>query len=196
MPSTFSRKLLAPAFVLTALAGLLASAPASAAEEPVAPAAEEENAYARAGLFEVGGSVSGGWSPSLFTLAMSPSVGYFLRDRFELSLLGVLAYENLRADDGTRADELAFNVLLEPSYHHPVSKMLALFGGLGAGVAFTSDRTAFDLAPRVGLNIEVGRAGVLTPEISVPILFGGQSDPDAASVTASLIFGAGFTTTF
>lgn len=162
----------------------------------MAPAAEEENDYTRGGLFETGGSVSGSWSPSLFTLAMSPTIGYFLRDRFELSLLGVLAYENLRADDGTREDELAFNVVLEPSYHLPVSKTLALFGGLGVGVAFSSDRTAFDLAPRVGLNIEVGRAGVFSPQITVPILFGGQSDPGEASVTASLVFGAGFTTTF
>lgn len=190
-----SKKFLPPAFALAALACLFASTPAAAAEQEAAEV-EGENDYTRAGLFELGGSVSGSWSPSLFTLSLSPSVGYFLHDRLELSLLGALAYENSRADDGTRADELAFNVVLEPSYHLPVSKSLAVFGGLGAGVAFTSDRTAFDLAPRAGLNIEVGRAGVISPEISVPILFGGHRDPGEASVTASLVFGVGLTTTF
>ena len=194
MLTPFSTKFLAHAFALAALASLLVSIPAAA--EPVASDVEDENDYTRSGLFELGGSMSGSWSPSLFTLALSPSVGYFLRDRLELSLLGVLAYENSRADDGTREDELAFTVVLEPSYHLPVSKSLAVFGGLGAGIAFSSDRTAFDLAPRVGLNIEVGRAGVISPEISVPILIGGDRDPGEASVTASMVFGVGLTTTF
>lgn len=156
---------------------------------------EVENDYGKAGQMEVGGSLSGSWTSSTFTLGLSPSVGYFLRDHVELSVIGSVDYENVTGDDGERADAIAGSVVLEPSYHLTLSKTVAAFGGLGVGFAYSQSAPAFDLAPRVGLNLDVGSSGVLSPEVSVPILFGDQGG-DGAGVSAELIFGAGFTTTF
>ncbi len=187
-----TNKPIAPVMLgLAAAAVFFGGAPAFAQAQQ-----EDVNDYARARTFEVGGALTGDWSPSEFTLGMRPSIGYFIADGFELSLLGALDYENLRAADGTRTDDLTFAVLLEPSYHLPVSSSVAVFGGLGVGVAFVADHPLFDVAPRVGLNIEVGRSGVFTPQISVPIFVGRRSDPTEPTTTASLSFGAGFTTTF
>ncbi len=180
---------------LSLLASIAVLASGSARAETHAEA-EEENHYAEQGQFEVGGSVSGSWTSELFSIGMSPSLGYFISDGFELSLIGDLNYQNLAASGGGREAALRFSLLAEPSYHFVISKLLALFGGLGVGVAYSGDRAAFDLEPRIGVNINVGRSGVFTPEISVPILFGARADPSAANVTAGLVFGAGFTTTF
>jgi hypothetical protein len=189
------------------LFGLVSSPVQAQAESEATPSAttsaapcpdedEDEGEYARQGQFEVGGSVSGSWSPDAFELSVSPSVGYFFVDRVELSLILQLDYENETLPLGGRSDAFSFALLLEPSYHLPLSEALAVFAGLGVGYAREEGEGALDLEPRVGLNIDVGRSGILTPEISVPILFGRQTATGEVGTTASLSFGAGFTSTF
>jgi hypothetical protein len=185
------------AVVLTGVVGVFAGA------ERAAAAAEghgaEENDYGREGVLEFGGSLGVGWSRDLFSVSLSPTVGWFVRDRIELSVLIGIEYANARLSDGTRDSTSTGSVLFEPSYHLPVSDVLLVFAGLGAGVAYNGSHPAFDLAPRVGLNIDVGRSGVFTPAISVPILLGkeqGGTADDPSSVLVGLQFQAGFTTTF
>ncbi len=59
-------------------------------------------------------------------------------------------------------------LLAEPSYHYPVNTMTFAFLGLGAGVASaTVSGAGFALAPRAGVNIMIGRSGILTPAFQV-----------------------------
>jgi hypothetical protein len=178
------------------------------AGEPTASAVETEhryegeaaeNDYGRKGVFEFGGSVGFAWNKDIWDLDLTPSIGYFVADRIQLSLLVGISYESARLPDGTRGHQSRGTVLVEPSYHLPVCDALFVFGGLGAGFAYNGSNPAFDLQPRVGLNVEVGRSGVFTPAFAMPILFGsGQGGPieDPATVLVGLVFEAGFTTTF
>jgi hypothetical protein len=158
-----------------------------------------ENDYGRKGVFELGGSVGFAWNKDIWDLDLTPSLGYFVVDRIQLSLLIGISYESARLPDGTRGHESRGSILVEPSYHLPVCDTLLVFGGLGAGLAYNGSNPAFNLQPRVGLNVEIGRSGVFTPAFSMPILFGsGQGGPieDPATVLVGLVFEAGFTTTF
>jgi hypothetical protein len=158
-----------------------------------------ENDYGRKGVFEVGGSVAFAWNKDIWDLDLTPSLGYFVADRVQLSLLIGISYESARLPDGTRGHQSRGTVLVEPSYHLPLCDMLLVFGGLGAGLAYNGSNPAFALEPRIGLNVEVGRSGVFSPAFAMPILFGsGQGGPidDSANVLLGVVFEAGFTTTF
>lgn len=165
---------------------------------PCEPPPPEPPAYARRGAKEIGGEVRGFWNPYLFTLAFDPSVGYFIVDRFELSLSADFSYLNTLQANGTRAGTIAGAVLLEPSYHQPlVDRLFAAFA-LGVGFEYDAVHPEFELAPKVGLNVMVNRRLVLTPSVAVPILIGknrGQNH-DNVGVRAGIEFGAAITTTF
>lgn len=120
-------------------------------------------AYARAGVLELGGS-AGFVAASNFTqLSLTPSIGYFFADNLEIS--GLLNY-NLADAGGDTVSVL--NLLAEPSFHLPFSEYLFGFLGLGLGLSYADGPGAgFALAPRLGLNIMVGRSGVLTPAFLV-----------------------------
>jgi hypothetical protein len=126
-------------------------------------------AYARAGVLELGGS--GGWAAaSNFTrFELSPSVGVFLVDNVELSLLTAFNYfriGEMQGNPSTSATEL--KALVEPSFHLPFSQTAFGFLGLGAGVNYITGQSAgFALQPRLGANFLVGRSGVLTPSLNV-----------------------------
>jgi hypothetical protein len=158
-----------------------------------------ENDYGRKGVIELGGSFGWSWNKDIWDIDLTPSIGYFIADRIELSLLVGIDYVNAKLPDGSRTHTSEGSVLFEPSYHLPLCDTLLVFAGLGAGVAYNGSNPAFDLEPRVGLNIDVGRAGVFTPAFAVPILIGsGQGGPaeDPATVLVGMQFQAGFTTTF
>lgn len=126
-------------------------------------------AYGRVGVLELGGSGGLTIANSFNRYELAPSVGLFIADNLQLSLIGV--YSRFQVDGsnglkGTSATE--FKLLIEPSYHLPFSETLFGFFGLGAGVAYLSKQeTGFALQPRLGLNILVGRSGVLTPSLNV-----------------------------
>jgi len=57
---------------------------------------------------------------------------------------------------------------MEPSYHVPLTRTVWGFLGMGFGVASVpmsndSSSVGFDLAPRIGANLLVGRSGLLSP---------------------------------
>ena len=73
-----------------------------------------------------------------------------------------------------------------------------VFAGLGVGVGYDGDNPDFELIPRAGLNVAaIGRSGVLTPEVTVPIKIGESFGEDGdVGTDVGLMLGVGFTTTF
>jgi hypothetical protein len=126
-------------------------------------------AYGRAGVMELGGAGGFSAASSYSRFELSPSIGVFLVDNLELSLLTGFSHFRIGASDGServRATEI--KALLEPSFHLPFSEMAFGFLGLGAGVNYISGHDAgFALQPRVGGNFLIGRSGVLTPAVTV-----------------------------
>jgi hypothetical protein len=122
-------------------------------------------AYGRAGVLELGGSAGFGAATNYTRLDFSPSIGLFVADNLELSLLTGLSYFQVDAvgtDPSSSATE--FKAILEPSLHLPFSQSAFGFLGLGAGVNYLSGRDAgLAVQPRVGMNFLIGRSGVFTP---------------------------------
>jgi hypothetical protein len=179
----------AAALLLCTLTANLRADDSVAAEQP-------EHAYATAGSIEVGGSVDVSWTDHVLELTATPSFGYFLWDRIELTAdLGV-TYTRV-SDDGVTTSTKTVSFVLEPSYHHPIRDHLFLLGGLGVGVGYDGSHVEFELIPRAGLNIEVGRSSLITPSLSVPILVGrGHSDSGNVGASVGVDFEVGITTTF
>jgi hypothetical protein len=126
-------------------------------------------AYGRAGVLELGGSGGFAAASNYSRFELSPSVGLFLVDNVELSLLTGFNYFRIGEMNGnpsTHATEL--KALIEPSFHLPFSQVAFGFLGLGAGVSYITGADAgFALQPRLGANFLVGRSGVLTPSLTV-----------------------------
>lgn len=130
--------------------------------------------YARGGVLEFGGHLAFLNGHKFTSLSVSPQIGFFLTNNFELSVLATVSYDrNLVAlpTGGTILNNAASVVaVVEPSIHLPLADHLFVFGGLGAGVAYhknAKSTVGFALAPRVGFDIMVGRSGVLTPAFNL-----------------------------
>ena len=126
-------------------------------------------AYARAGVLELGGSAGFSAASNFQRYELSPSIGYYIVDNVQLSFLTSFSHfsvDNAIGGGSTSATEL--RALVEPSFHLPFSQTLFGFLGVGAGVNYITGYDAgFALAPRLGVNILVGRSGILTPSLSV-----------------------------
>lgn len=128
-------------------------------------------AYGRPGVIELGGSIGLTLAGDLTQFNVSPSIGWFVADNLQLSGIA-----DFRFADTGGASASSLNLLVEPSYHLPFSPTLFAFLGLGLGMSY-SNRTlppgvsgdsggaGFALAPRLGLNIMIGRSGILTPAL-------------------------------
>ena len=169
-------------------------------EEVPAPCPPDDvTYYGQAGVYEVGGSVGFFWDDPEFTVSVSPSFGVFLLEYFEISVILDLEYvSDEDPDTGERAGSTTVIAVIEPSYHLPLDEGLYLLTGLGVGVGYDGEIVGLELIPRVGLNIGIGRSGILTPAARVPILLGvGTVDEDdgfEASVEVGLE--VGYTTFF
>jgi hypothetical protein len=122
-------------------------------------------AYSERGVAEFGGSGSFALSNDVTTFSADPMLGYFLWDNIQLS--GVLGVRHLtvQGDSSNR-----FSLMAEPSLHIPLTSEDSVFwvGGLGAGVALGDDvdddprfEMGLALAPRTGVQILLGRSGLL-----------------------------------
>jgi hypothetical protein len=175
---------------------------AAAQSKPGPPSEPEEKAatYARKGTVEIGGSVSVEWDRDQFLVEVTSTLGWFVADRWELAFLPSIEYRDRKQVNGSHLLTSEGSFLLEPSYHLPLKDdALFAFGGVGVGVAYDFSNVAAAITPRVGLNIKLGRSGVFTPAVDVPILLGkyqGHSVQDPADVLVGVMFEAGFTTTF
>lgn len=130
-------------------------------------------AYASAGVLEVGGSGSMFASNSFVGLRFAPFVTWFAFDGVALSYIHEL-YGG--STDGDRW--FATNLLIELSVHLRVSDRLLIFAGVAPGLLYNGDDLGISVKPRVGLDVLVGRSGLLHPAI----YFLGASEPLVAPV--------------
>ena len=120
-------------------------------------------AYARAGVLELGGTVAWTAKQGESFLMAAPTLGWFVTDNFELS--AIVQYN--RQVSNKQAATTFVTALIEPSFHLPLADQLFLFTGLGLGATHVTEQdVGFALAPRVGVNVLVGRLGVLTPSVA------------------------------
>jgi hypothetical protein len=133
-----------------------------------------EIAYGDQGVVELGGQFALDIRDELFSIAIAPTLGYFLVDRFELTLIPIVRI--LRTEDGVSGNSETFvqvAALLEPSYHLPITDDLFVFGGLGIGFTYEEGPGfAFLLRPVLGLDVMVGRSGILKPAGFIDVGFG------------------------
>jgi hypothetical protein len=131
-------------------------------------------AYATRGVVELGGSMGLDIRQELISFTFAPTVGYFLTDRFELSLIPALVIQSVGdPESNARATNVRVAAVLEASYHQPLSDIFYVFGGAGFGVGYEDGPGVnFVLRPVLGLDIMVGRSGILKPAGFVDIGFG------------------------
>ncbi len=121
--------------------------------------------YARAGVVELGGSLGINLGGNLRQVTVAPSIGWFFADNLQLSAIVAVNYAST-VTNSVRTSSSSFSVLAEPSYHLPLSRSLFAFAGVGVGVAYAEGPGAgFALAPRLGVNVLVGRSGIFTPAL-------------------------------
>ncbi len=143
-------------------------------------------AYGRVGVLELGGSAGMTIANTFNRVELAPSVGLFIADNLQLSVIGVYSRFHVDGENGVAGRTATeFKLLLEPSYHLPLSQTLFAFAGVGAGVAYLSKQeTGFAMQPRLGLNLLVGRSGILTPSFNVA-----YSTVDAISTPGGTVLG-------
>jgi hypothetical protein len=126
--------------------------------------------YGRAGVLELGGSAGFSVGSDFTNINVSPSIGWFVADNFQISAIFGFDYSRIdltvngmdETADGTR-----FSALVEPSYHLPFTRSIFGFLGLGIGGSYVTDLGGgFATAPRIGANFLVGRSGLLSPSLS------------------------------
>jgi hypothetical protein len=125
-------------------------------------------AYASKTVVEMGGVLALRHQSETTLFRFSPSIGYFIVDNIELTLFPEIIITRIGADDGAAAEgaqtDWSIGAVLEPSYHLPLSDRLFAFAGFGIGLNYAED-PGVDLLfrPRLGLDILVGRSGILKP---------------------------------
>lgn len=155
--------------------------------------------FARAGVIELGGSAGLTLASDFTSFNLSPSVGYFIADNLQVSVLSGINYIKTGGFDSTFAQ-----LLLEPSYHLPLNDMLFVFLGMGFGGTYAKDVDfGFAVAPRLGMKVMVGRSGILTPSISWlystnDLATGsapgpGQTATTTATISSAAVFNIGYT---
>ncbi|TAK20961.1 MAG: hypothetical protein EPO40_31090 [Myxococcaceae bacterium] len=126
-------------------------------------------AYGRPGVVELGGSLGLNISGDNRQLTIAPSVGWFFTDNLQISGIVGFNYAHTTttvAGQSVSSSASSLNVLAEPSYHLPLTRSLFAFLGVGLGLAYNSrDGAGFALAPRLGMNIMIGRSGILSPAL-------------------------------
>jgi hypothetical protein len=121
-------------------------------------------AYGRGGVLELGGGLTWSQTTNDTLLAVTPTIGWFFADNLEVSAIAQVNYNRLSG----AAAQTYVTGLIEPSVHVPVSDTTFLFGGWGFGATYNRGvGTGFAMAPRLGMNVLVGRSGILTPSATM-----------------------------
>ncbi len=155
--------------------------------------------YGRAGVLELGGSAGLTMAQDIHMLNVSPQIGWFLVDNFELS--GIIDVAHLKAGEGNTAT--IWSALAEPSFHLPFNRSLFGFVGMGVGASYVSELgTGLAVAPRIGLDFLVGRSGILRPSLSYQYTthdamangdtVDGTADVTLVAVSSALRFNIGY----
>jgi len=128
-------------------------------------------AYGRRSVVELGGSLAFTHQSETTTFTFTPTVGYFVADNFELSLLPELRITDVEAnDEGDSAADVSIGGAVEPSFHLAFNPSLYGFLALGVGVRYAED-PGFDLffRPSLGMDIMIGRSGILKPAVFMDV---------------------------
>jgi hypothetical protein len=122
----------------------------------------EDRTYGMKGQLELGGSAGLTVAANLRDFTLSPTAGYFLRE--DLAISGILHLSHVRAGDDSAT---VVSLLGEPSYQMAFNNRTFGFLGLGAGISYVRGVGAgVAIAPRMGVRLLVGKAGVLVPSLS------------------------------
>jgi hypothetical protein len=152
--------------------------------------------FAHAGVVELGGSASYTSATNFSQFALSPSIGWFLMDNWQIT--GILSWSRSNID-GTDAVNV-FSVLAEPSFHFPFNNHHFGFFGLGFGLATqTGADTGLAFAPRVGYKTLIGRSGIVTIDLRNTFATNDVIETPrgtALTVSSALSLGAGYTVLF
>lgn len=148
-------------------------------------------AYSTRGTGEFGGSMSFSAAPGVTSFSADPMAGFFILDNVRLAT--VMGIRHVNTDDGPATNRLS--LLLEPSVHFPINDGLFWAGGLGLGGAMTDGLEdgkfvgGFAVAPRTGLQLLVGRSGLLNLGVRYSMVFSNASaDLEPATGQAVLSF--------
>jgi hypothetical protein len=122
-------------------------------------------AYAERSVVELGGSLAFTHASQTTVVRIAPVLGYFLFDSLELTL-----FPELNVIDVSGTTDVTIGVMVEPSYHIALSDTFYAFGGFGIGIRYADDPGVdFALRPRAGVDILVGRSGILKPAVFLDI---------------------------
>lgn len=139
--------------------------------------------YARAGVLELGGSAGFNANSDVTQFTLTPTAGWFIADRLQLSALLNITYVQTDDNLGRSSSSTLASVLAEPSYHIGFTDMVYGFVGLGVGFTYQSQPgVGFALAPRIGSNLLVGRSGIVTPALTWEINAGDRMDAVRVSI--------------
>jgi hypothetical protein len=149
--------------------------------------------YGRAGVLELGGSAGFAFASDYRNMNLSPTIGWFVADNLEIS--AILSLSNIKTGDNSAT---LWSALLEPSYHVPINRSVFGFLGLGVGASHVTNLgSGFAMAPRIGMNLMVGRSAVLTPSLSYQYTTieseMGPADVTVVGITSSTRFNVGYT---
>ena len=126
--------------------------------------------YAEKGVVELGGMFGLDIRERLINVSASPTVGYFIVDRFELSLLPGVQVVQTETETGDKETVVRFVGVLEPSYHLPVTDFLYVHAGLGLGLTYEEGPGVdFLLRPVLGTDLMVGRSGIFKPQFFLDV---------------------------
>jgi hypothetical protein len=140
-------------------AALLVSLASAATAEPIK---KHRLRYGDPRTFEAGASAGLTIATDSRDFNVTPSIGYFFQQYFQLS--GIVSVSRVDTEMDT---SFVVTALVEPSYHVPIAPRAFGFFGLGAGSSWVQDvGTGLALAPRLGANFTVGGSGVITPSLS------------------------------
>lgn len=136
--------------------------------------------YQRRGDYELGLGASAMLSPDVYSATISPVFGWVIANG--VSLTTVASVTTVRSDD---ARATLFSAIVEPSYHAPLSKTAWSFVGMGIGTAWAKGLgMQVVVAPRIGVNLLVGKRGAVTPAVAYRFVTHGTidaADDDAAT---------------
>ena len=156
--------------------------------------------YGRAGVLELGGFFGLNAAQNVRDINFSPMFGWFLVDNLELSAIASVTNMKSGSDSTTM-----LSALIEPSLHLPFDRSIFGFVGMGVGAAYI-DRPGLGaglaVAPRIGMNMLIGRSGILTPSLTYEYTThdtmasvgpNGTSDVTLVAISSALRVNVGYT---
>lgn len=137
--------------------------------------------YGAQNVLEVGGSGSAFYTGTGFYGRIAPFAGWFIIDGLELTYSNEV---NIGLRDGEDL-RVAFIMSIEPSLHLPLIDHMWLAIGAAGGVLYNGVEAGAVVSPRVGIDLLVGRSGMLhisaLATLATTDLMGPTATPDQSS---------------